>query len=1406
MMVYINVVMLIFTSLFVSAQCVTNVNFNTWSKTGQPSNGNWVVQGGGSSVHQTINGENTYFISPFDLMNVRITGNFRSTDTDDDWMGFVFSFLNPMGAIDTFDCWLFDWKQDNQGAAPQGKSLCRVNGYIPPSLYGTYFNNHQNGPEFTVVQNDFGGPGWVRGFNHAFELRLTYTRATIYVDGQLVFDHPDCYKPGRFGFYNKSQEDCYYSNFQYDLFIDFFVNGDGKLCLGDTADFQFVNPCVNANLNQYQRITWNFGDGSPIIVNNNPTFANANVRHRYQAVGTYTATLTVVDVNGCSSTSTRNIEVRNPISLTPVYNPPPCNGGLNGSISVNPSGGFGNFSYNWNGGIHTQQTWPGIPAGTYSVNVTDGYCNATGQFTLTQPTPLTATTSHTDASCGANNGSATITISGGTPPYNNVSWAGIPANINGTVSGLGPGMVIANFTDANGCSSLTQYRETIGSLPCGITSSVTKTNVSCFGGSNGTATLTVTGGSPPRNITWSNGSVGATATGLAAGTYTYNYSDNVPGNSFSGTVTITQPGAAMVAQLATTGISCPGSNDGQALASVTSGGVPPYNYTWSGGHPNNPAANNLSPGSISVTITDANGCSATASGSISAVPSLTVNISTVIDSCYRSGKGSALATVNGGNPPYRYLWNDFSTDPDNTNLIAGNYTVTVTDYRNCTVAASATVTGPSSALTYTYTLQHVDCYGNNNGSFLVNVSGGTPGYSFVWNPGSVSGNNPTGLAAGIYSYTVTDAFGCYVLGGDTIFEPASALSAVSSHTDVSCNGSNDGSLTLNISGGTDPYYYSGVPFPADTTITGLPAGNYSSVITDANNCSINFSETINEPGPQSITVTGTDNLCFGATQGTATANFINATGNVSYSWTGGLTGANIINLAAGTYDVTATDQNNCVQTGSVTITEPAPVVLNVTINDAVCFGGNGDATANPNSGNAPFSYSWSNGGSGQTIMLPAGNYTVTSTDADGCRQISSPFTINQPTAITLQQQLTNLNCYADNTGSIQLTASGGTGPNYGFTWNPNVSSSNTANNLSAGTYNVTVTDQANCTFDTSYTLTEPASLNLTAVSTDALCFGDNSGTVSANAAGGTGNLNYTLTPDGVNFQNSATGQFSNLTANTYTISVSDNNGCIDTVSVAVNEPVLLNSNSVSVDVTCFGYTDGQIVSVATGGTPGYSYTLSSGSQNTNGTFTGLVSGTYTITITDANNCSTTNSAIISQPDSVLVYVNPDSITIDLGDSLLLSASTNMNGIVTYTWQPQNGLTCYDCDQPMFNSYNSSQYTVTAINDLGCTGSEKVTVIVVPNYTLYVPNAFSPDGDGINDVWKIFGNVQAIQNISAIIFNRWGEKVFEGDSVTMEWDGFYKGKKMNPDVYVWHINMTFIDGFKDQVKGSLTIIK
>lgn len=1383
-----------------------------------------------------------------------------------------------------------------------------------------------------------------------------------------------------------------------------------------------------SNIGSVQSWAWTFGDGG--------TSSLQNPSHTYPGPGTYTASLTITDIAGCTNTYTHDIVINPPIALAATPQSPPCNGGTNGNINVSASGGFGvsagygGYTYSWSNG----QVGPnavGVTAGTYTVTATDGVCTTTAQYTLNQPTALSATTSHTDAPCGAN-GTATINISGGTPPYTGVNWAGIPGS---TVS-LPAGTWIADFHDANGCSALLQYTETIASLPCGITSSVSKTDVSCFGGTNGTITLTVTGSVAPVSITWSNGASGSSISGLAAGTYTYNYNDAVPSHSFSGSVTITQPGAAMVATLSTVNMSCANTNDGQALVSVTSGGAAPFSYAWSGGQPNNAVISNLSTGPISVTVTDANTCTATASGNITGPPALIVTTTAVDDSCYQAHLGSATANVTGGNAPYTFYWSNISSAQTNLSLGVGTYTVTVTDDKSCTATGTATINQPP-VFSYTLTSQNIVCHGASTGSINIIPAGGTPPYSYTWNPGSVSGNNPTGLAAGQYLVTISDSHDCGNTDSVILTEPATALSVTSSHTNVNCYNANDGTVTITVAGGTPPYTYQGNPIPpGTTTLTNLPPATYSGTVMDANSCLASVSETITQPGVQSLTMSSTDNTCNGGTSGTVTANFVNATGSVTYNWSNGQSGATLNNLAAGSYVVTATDQNSCPLVDSVMVNEPAAPVMTVSVTDATCFGGNGSATANPSGGTAPFNYVWSGSSATvQTVSIPAGNYTVTASDASSCNQTAA-FTVNEPTAIDIQEGHTDLNCYSDSDGTIQLTVTGGTGPNYTYNWNPNVSTSNLAGLLPAGTYAITVTDQANCSSTISVTLTQPSqavtlnvqsnniscygvmdgsititasggtpgytyawnpnisstntasglgpgtytitvtdtknctvvpsitisqpnqpltltpsqtnlscyqsadglavvavsggtfpytflwnpnvsvndsatglsagnygvtvtdyngctntssyvlteptlltsidshvnilchgestgsiiltpsggtpgysyswspavsvndsALNLTAgnysvtlsdannctmlktvtlsepplltlalTPTAALCHGENTGSINSIAGGGVSPYSFSAT-DGTNNFNSATGHFTALSEGNYTVTVTDQNACETSATTIVTEPSAISDVINITDASCYHYSDGQLEVVMSGGSPNYSFAFSDGSTNTNGIFSGLSAGTYVVTVSDANGCVVVDSVLIAEPDSVFIEVYPTPSEVKLGHELQINLTSNQTGSVTYNWTPSFGLSCYDCPDPIFNGVYSQQYTVVATNQNGCIGTSEFIVTVVPNYDVFIPNAFTPNGDGVNDEWVMFGNMTAIKQIEIAVFNRIGEKVFESHDIHFAWDGTYKGVKVPPGAYVYYAKFVWLNNHSDdKYKGSLTILR
>jgi len=279
--------------------CLTDVDFYTWQEAGQPANGNWVVQNAGAQVRQTINGAPAFFVTPEDYINVRMKGKMRTTDGDDDWMGVVFGFKDPIGASDYFDTWLFDWKQGPQGNALEGMTLNRALGTI--TNYGPTFNDHTNTPEFTVVATNYGNNGWTRNVDHEIEVTYTINRAIILVDGDTIFDVYDCFEPGRFGFYNYSQQDVYYSDFTYELFTDFTVE-DPEVCAGDTAHFTFLEQCGNFNnLNQFDVLEWDFGDGTTETISS-ISLANANPTHIYQNGGNYTVQLIAKDTLGCRDT------------------------------------------------------------------------------------------------------------------------------------------------------------------------------------------------------------------------------------------------------------------------------------------------------------------------------------------------------------------------------------------------------------------------------------------------------------------------------------------------------------------------------------------------------------------------------------------------------------------------------------------------------------------------------------------------------------------------------------------------------------------------------------------------------------------------------------------------------------------------------------------------------------------------------------------------------------------------------------------------------------------------------------------------------------------------------------------------------------------------------------------------
>ncbi|MBN9386397.1 MAG: SprB repeat-containing protein, partial [Chitinophagaceae bacterium] len=550
-------------------------------------------------------------------------------------------------------------------------------------------------------------------------------------------------------------------------------------------------------------------------------------------------------------------------------------------------------------------------------------------------------------------------------------------------------------------------------------------------------------------------------------------------------------------------------------------------------------ASGLAAGSYTVTVTDAKGCAATATITITQPTSLSATTAITNVSCNGGSNGSVVITPAGGTGPY-------TITPAQTGLAAGNYTFTVKDANGCSISMPVTITQPT-PITATTAITNVSCNGGSNGSVVITPSGGTDPYTIT--PAQ------TGLAAGNYTFTITDANGCSINVPVTINEP-SPITATTAVTNVSCNGGSNGAVVITPSGGTGPYTIT----PAQT---GLAAGNYTFTVKDANGCSINVPITINEPSPITATTAVTNVSCNGGSNGSVVITPSGGTG--PYTITPAQTG-----LAAGNYTFTVKDANGCSINVPVIITEPSLITATTAITNVSCNGGNnGSVVITPSGGTGPYTITPTQTG------LTASNYTFTVTDANGC-SINVPVTIAQPTPITTTSTTTNVACNGGSTGSATVTASGGTPP-YSYSWNTTpVQTTATASGLAAGSYTVTVTDANGCTKTATVAISQPTTITATTAITNVSCNGGSNGAVVITPSGGTGP--YTITP-------AQTG----LTAGNYTFTITDANGCSINVPVIITQPSPITTASTTTDVACNGASTGTATVTASGGTPPYSY-------------------------------------------------------------------------------------------------------------------------------------------------------------------------------------------------------------------------
>jgi gliding motility-associated-like protein len=1193
-----------------------------------------------------------------------------------------------------------------------------------------------------------------------------------------------------------------------------------------------------------------------------------------------------------------------------------CVPGNDGTATANVTGGNTPYTYSWSPGAPAGQgtnVITGLGAGTYTclVTTTNG-CTASQTVVITQASGHPAATfTTTPASCSPGaDGTANATPSGGTAPYT-YTWSPAPGGGQGTanVTGLSAGTYTLSMTDVNGCIGSSTV---VITQPGGPTTTQANTNVTCFGGTDGTATVAGSGGTAPLTYTWAPGNPtgqGTTSvTGLAAGTYTCTVKDN-KGCAVVATVTITQP-AAVTATNTQVNEQCFGGSTGSATV-IPAGGTPGYTYTWAPAPTTGQGtatAGGLPIGTYTCTINDSKNCSTTSPVTLTQPTQVTATTTNTPASCGATN-GSVTASASGGTGTITYSWNagTGANTATASGLGSGTYTCTIKDANGCTITATATVSNTGGPTVTTGAVTNITCFGLCNGSIPVTATGGLTPYTYSWSPAPGGGQataTATALCAGTYSCTVTDAQGCSSVTTGTVTQPT-PLVVTTTGTNVSCFGRADGTATGNASGGTPGYTYTWTPAPGGgqgtLNATGLAAGNYTLTVKDLNGCTANSVLTITQPTLLTVNAAGLNATCNGLCNGQLICIPNGGTSAYTYSWNTGCTTASCTNICAGIYTATVTDAHGCVATDTATVNQPSKIVLSMFPTPSHCSHSDGVDSVTASGGTPGYTYTWSPGPGSSTNFyhnIPSGTYTVLVHDANKCADSMSNTVPNLPGVNITFVSSVNVSCFGGADGSITVAGSGGFPP-YTYTWSPVPGGGQgtvTATGLTAQTYTCVINDAAHCTNQVIETILQPPPLVVTPMAPDTICYGSCTN-LTATASGGTPLYTFSWSTNGT----AVTPPVCPITTTTYTVTCSDSHNCPASGNVKVIVRPLLEVVTPLAQAICPGKSS-QLNATATGGNGGpytYSWMPNTGLSSTtipNPVATPPGTTTYTVIVSD--NCGTpTDSATVLvtvYPPPAVVFTSTDtsgcapicitftgvsnpacaSATWDFGDgktgtgcssvkhcyttagtynvtynvidvdgcpgtytlphyidahprptaafSLSPQPTTILSPEITFADHSSNDVISWAwtfgdfaggnsiLQNPKYTYPDTGCYTATLIvtNQFGCTDITHEPVCIGPYFTFYAPNTFTPNGDGKNDIWMPYGIGIDPKNYDLIMFDRWGNLMFETHVWGDGWDGRANAGAdiAQIDTYVWKVNLKDVFGIKHSYVGHCNIIK
>ena len=1224
------------------------------------------------------------------------------------------------------------------------------------------------------------------------------------------------------------------------------ANGCSSVALAVVSNT--TNPQISATINNAScgqdngniTIVWTNGTG-PFNISGDLNQAGASSPTFFFNLSQGTYNVTVTDFHGCASSTICVISNSTGPTATVTSSNATC-GLNNGIVNIVWSGGVGPFTIT--GDLNrSNATSPAIfsvlSAGTYNFSLTDANnCTSFHTVTLTNTISPTATSTQTDANCGQSNGAMIVTWSGGVGPFN-ITGDLTQNNASSpfTFTGLSSGSYTVVISDVNGCSSTTTAIVGNGSGPV-VTSSAQPTTC---GMDNGAVTVQWTGGVGPFSISGSLVQVNATNptvfTNLPSGSYSTILTDSNGCTSIA-TSTVINVGSP---QISTTvnNASC-GQNNGSVTV-IWSNGAAPFNISGdlSQSGASSPALfNNLSAGAYNIIVTDKNGCTASSIATVLNNQGPIVSVNKKNGSCGLNNGEISIAWT-GGVGPFTITGdinrNNATSPAVFPLLIAGTYSFTIKDANNCSSVQSVTITNTTPPIAMA-TKTDANC-GQSNGSLVVAWTGGTAPFIVS---GDLSQNNATSphtfsnLSSGSYTVVITDSHGCSASASASIGNGSGPV--VSASVAPETCGKRNGSVTITWTGGVSPFNISGDLVrnnaSSPTTFNNLSAGKYNITLTDATGCT-----SIASP-----TVTNAAGLTGTTIKQDATCGLSN--GNVVITWSGGVAPFNlkgsfdrpnisspaaVDNLSPGTYTFEVFDANGCSAVSTVTINNVPGVTMQCDAKSESAQNANdGSIVLTFANGVSPYSVVWSGTASGSMngistatfniSNLGDGTYNIIVTDANGCTADCESIIASPDCKMTADVKGEITKCFGSNDGVITLQISEPVG-NVKIVWsNAAWNGMTNITNAAAGTYRVTITDEANCIVTDNVIIGQPSQLSVNCNGNSVSEHGNTDGIGIIGIQGGTANyaISWSGTQSGL-LSNVPSGNSSipGLSVGAYSVTVTDNNGCHDECSFSIGDvPCTLSISTKIIQPKCFDTCDGDITLTVAGTSANYQISWSDSSFGNVDHITELCEGNYSVTVTDTNGCTSSSSnIIIVNPEKIDVKIMASNVLPYINEIVNLSLETNVpSSLIDSIFWVNDQLSCHNCAAPTIQVIKDENVNVVIMDKNGCVASDDIVLRVKRLNVVDFPNIIATNSNSGNDKFFPIGKKDNIKSVKSLsIYDRWGNLVFYKENMDVNapdqgWNASYNAQPVEQGVYVYVAYVDFIDGTSEVFMGDVTVIR